>query len=75
MKCSPEGHLRPRFLRDIHLFLLLKELPMKKLSIALLAALALLITPVTASAAPAPKPGASCEMKGAVMTMKSLTYV
>ena len=48
---------------------------MKKVSIALFAALAMLVAPVSASAAPAPKPGATCDMKGAVVTAKARTYV
>lgn len=48
---------------------------MKKVIVAVSAALAVLMVPVSASAAPAPKPGSTCEMKGAVMASASRTYV
>ena len=48
---------------------------MKKISIAVVAAFALIAVPAGATAAEAPKPGAACEMKGAVVTAKSRTFV
>ena len=48
---------------------------MKRISIAVIAAFFLIAVPASVTAAEVPKPGAACEMKGAVVTAKSRTFV
>ena len=74
---GPEAHLLPRQLVDIVRVIsnYLQEVFVKKVIVVFVSMFALVMVPVSAQAAKAPKAGSTCTMTGATTVVKNKTYV